>query len=76
VLKEYPRSLVVPEALWLLAEVNLRDGRDKEALELLRRLAEEYPYTDFSRRAGARLRAEVTAPCTTSSTSAPTRSGG
>jgi len=58
VLKEYPRSLVVPEALWLLAEVNLREGRDKDARELLRRLAEEYPYTDFGRRAGARLRAQ------------------
>lgn len=58
VLKEYPRSLVVPEALWLLAEVNLREGRDKEARELLRRLAEEYAYTDFGRRAGVRLRAQ------------------
>jgi outer membrane protein assembly factor BamD len=58
VLKEYPRSLVVPEALWLLAEVNHREGRDKEARELLRRLAEEYSYTEFGRRAGARLRAQ------------------
>jgi len=58
VLKEYPRTLVVPEALWLLAEVNFREGRDAAARDLLRRLAEDYPYTDFGRRAGARLRAQ------------------
>jgi outer membrane protein assembly factor BamD len=58
VLKEYPRTLVVPEALWLLAEVNFREGRDAPARELLHRLADEYPYTEFGRRAGARLRAQ------------------
>ena len=58
VLKEYPRTLVVPEALWLLAEVNAREGRDAASRDLLRRLAEEYAYTDFGRRAGARLRAQ------------------
>ena len=58
VLKEYPRTLVVPEALWLLADVNLREGKDGAARELLRRLADEYSYTDFGRRAGARLRAQ------------------
>jgi outer membrane protein assembly factor BamD len=58
VLKEYPRTLVVPEALWLLAEVNFREGRDVAARDLLRRLAEDYPYTEFGRRAGARLRAQ------------------
>jgi outer membrane protein assembly factor BamD len=58
VLKEYPRTLVIPEALWLLAEVNSREGKEAAARELLRRLAEEYPFTDFGRRAGARLRAQ------------------
>ena len=58
VLKEYPRTLVIPESLWLLAEVNFHEGKDAAARELLRRLAEEYPYTDFGRRAGARLRAQ------------------
>src|SRR5215813_1053271 len=58
VLKEYPRSLVVPEALWLLAEVNQYEGKDAAARDLLRRLADDYPYTDFGRRAGARLRAQ------------------
>ena len=58
VLKEYPRTLVVPEALWLLAEVNFHEGRDPAGRELLRRLADEYPYTEFGRRAGARLRAQ------------------
>jgi outer membrane protein assembly factor BamD len=58
VLKEYPRTLVVPEALWLLAEVNFREGKDAAGRALLRRLADDYPYTDFGRRAGARLRAQ------------------
>jgi len=58
VLKEYPRTLVIPEALWLLAEVNFREGRDAAGRELLLRLADEYPYTEFGRRAGARLRAQ------------------
>jgi outer membrane assembly lipoprotein YfiO len=57
VLKEYPRTLVVPEALWVLAEVNLHEGKDAAARELLRRLVDEYAHTDFGRRAGARLRA-------------------
>jgi outer membrane protein assembly factor BamD len=58
VLKEYPRTLVIPEALWLLAEVNFREGRDAAGRQLLLRLADEYPYTEFGRRAGARLRAQ------------------
>lgn len=57
VLREYPRTLVVPEALWLLAEVNLREGKPEEARTLLRRLEDEFPYTDFGRRAAQRLRA-------------------
>lgn len=58
VLKEYPRTLVIPEALWMLAEVNLAEGKTAEATELLRRLAGEYGYTDFGRRAAQRLRAQ------------------
>ncbi len=58
VLKEYPRTLVYPEALWLLAEVALREGKPEEARELLNRLAAEYPYTDFGRRAAQRLAAQ------------------
>jgi outer membrane protein assembly factor BamD len=57
VLREYQRTLVIPEALWLLAEVNFREGKATEARELLRRLEAEYGHTDFGRRAGARLRA-------------------
>jgi len=58
VLKEYPRTLVIPEALWLLGEVNIHEGKDAAARELFRRLADEYPYTDFGRRAGQRLQAQ------------------
>ena len=58
VLKDYPRTLVVPETLYLLAEVNLREGKTAEAQGLLRRLASEYPYTEWGRRAAQRLRAQ------------------
>lgn len=57
VLREYPRTLVIPEALWLLAEVNLREGKREEARALLLRLEQEYAYTEFGRRAAQRLRA-------------------
>ena len=29
VIKEYPRTLVVPEALWLLADLNMREGKTR-----------------------------------------------
>ena len=58
VLKEYPRTLVMPEALWLLAEVNFREGKTDKARELLQRLQGEFAYTEFGRRAAARLAAQ------------------
>jgi outer membrane protein assembly factor BamD len=58
VLKEYPRTLVLPEALYVLAEVNFREGRTADAVELLRRLATEYAYSEWGRRAAQRLRAQ------------------
>jgi len=58
VLKEYSRTLVVPEALWLLAEVNFREGKTDKARELLQRLQGEFSYTEFGRRAAARLAAQ------------------
>jgi outer membrane protein assembly factor BamD len=58
VLREYPRTLVVPEALWMLAEVNAREGKTIEARELLSRLNQEFPHTEFGRRAALRLRAQ------------------
>jgi outer membrane protein assembly factor BamD len=56
VLKEYSRTLVVPEAIFLLAEISFKEGKTDEAIALLRRLETEYGYTDFGRRAAARLR--------------------
>ena len=58
VLKEYPRTLVVPEAMFMLAEISFREGKTDEAVALLRRLESEYGYTDFGRRAAVRLRAQ------------------
>jgi outer membrane protein assembly factor BamD len=54
-LKEFPRTLVIPEALWMLADIRFREGRAPEATALLRRLATEYPFTEWGRRAGQRL---------------------
>jgi outer membrane protein assembly factor BamD len=58
VLKQYPRTLVIPETLYTLAEVNFSEGRTKEAIDLLRQCANEYSYTDWGRRAAQRLRAQ------------------
>ena len=58
VLKEYSRTLVVPEAMFMLADISFREGKTDEGLALLRRLESEYGYTDFGRRAAVRLRAQ------------------
>ena len=58
VLKEYSRTLVVPEAMFMLAEISFREGKTDEAVALLRRLETEYGYSDFGRRAAVRLRAQ------------------
>jgi outer membrane protein assembly factor BamD len=58
ILKEYPRTLVIPETLWLLAEVNAREGKTRESTEVLQRLSADYSYTDYGRRAAQRLRAQ------------------
>jgi outer membrane protein assembly factor BamD len=58
VIKEYPRTLVVPEALWLLADLNMREGKTEQGRELLRRLQQEFAYTEYGRRAIQRLRAQ------------------
>jgi outer membrane protein assembly factor BamD len=55
VLKEYPRTLVIPEALYTLAEVNFAEGKSREASELLQRLANEYGFTEWGKRARQRL---------------------
>ena len=56
VLKDYPRSLIVPEALYRLADINAREGRTEEAQQMFKRLADEYGYTEWGRRAVQRLR--------------------
>jgi len=58
VLKSYPRTLVIPETLYLLADVNFYEGKNAEAVDLLRRLSGEYGYTEWGRRATQRLRAQ------------------
>ena len=58
VLKEYPRTLVIPETLYTLAEVNFAEGKNREAVELLRQLAHDYSFTEWGKRAVQRLRAQ------------------
>ena len=55
-LKEYPRTLVVPEALFRLGEVYAIEGRARESQDTFRRLADEFPYSEWGRRAAQRLR--------------------
>ena len=56
VLKDYPRTLVVPEALFRLGEVASLEGKSDEARARFERLANEYPYTEWGRRAAQRLK--------------------
>jgi len=58
VVKEYPRAPVMPEALFLLADVNFSEGRNSEAVALLRQVATEYGYTEWGKRAAQRLRVQ------------------
>jgi outer membrane protein assembly factor BamD len=55
VVKEYPRTLVIPEALFRLGEVYSLDGRAEESQRMFRQLADEYPYTEWGKRAAQRL---------------------
>ena len=57
VLKEYPRTLVIPEALFRLGDIHASEGRTKDAEDAFRRLSDEYGYTEWGRRAAQRLRA-------------------
>ena len=55
VIKEYPRTLVIPEALYRLGEVYSGDGRPEDSQKMFRQVADEYPYTEWGRRAAQRL---------------------
>ncbi len=55
VVTEYPRTLVIPEALFRLGEVYSGDGRVEDSQRMYRRLADEYPYTEWGKRAAQRL---------------------
>ena len=55
ILKDHLGTLVMPETLYLLAEIDSHEGRADEAAQTFRRLAEEYPYTEWGQRAAERL---------------------
>jgi len=56
VLRDYPRTLVIPETLFRLGEVNAALGRRQEAHEAFQKVASAYSYTEWGRRAAQRLR--------------------
>ena len=55
VLKEYPRTLVVPETLYLLGDIRIAEGNPREARRIFTELSEQYPHSDWGRRASQRL---------------------
>jgi outer membrane protein assembly factor BamD len=60
VLKEYGRTQAAPEALFQKAETLIRLGRSDEAASLLKRLVDEFPSSEWSRRARERQAARGT----------------
>jgi outer membrane protein assembly factor BamD len=60
VVKNYPRTLVIPEALYRLGEVYATEGRTQEAQAAFRRAANDYSYTEWGRRAAQRLKTAAT----------------
>lgn len=55
VLKDHRGTLVVPETLYLLAEMDAQEGQTDKATETFRQLADEYPYTEWGQRAAERV---------------------
>lgn len=60
-LKDYPGTLVIPETLYLLAEIDAQEGESDEAIKTLERLADDYGYTEWGQRAADRLAQSVAA---------------
>jgi TolA-binding protein len=54
VLKDYSRTAAAPQALFEKADALVRLGRMDEATTALRRLVEEHPGSEWSRRARQR----------------------
>lgn len=55
IMKEYPRTLVVPETLYLLGDIRMAEGNPREARRIFTELSEQYPHSDWGRRASQRL---------------------
>ncbi len=52
ILKDYPRQMeVLPAVLYLLGEIHFREGRQAEAARVIQRLVDEYPSSEWARRA-------------------------
>jgi outer membrane protein assembly factor BamD len=60
VVKDYARTLVIPEALYRLGEVYAGEGRARDAQDTFRRVVAEYSYTEWGRRAAQQLKAMAT----------------
>uniref|UniRef100_UPI0039793E95 tetratricopeptide repeat protein n=1 Tax=Salmonella sp. SAL4356 TaxID=3159877 RepID=UPI0039793E95 len=59
ILKEYARTAAVPQALFLKAEALARLQRTQEADQALKRLVEEYPSSEWAKRARQRLTTSI-----------------
>jgi outer membrane protein assembly factor BamD len=54
ILKEYPRTAAAPQALYQKADALMRLGRSAEAADVLKRLVDQYPASEWSQRARQR----------------------
>jgi outer membrane protein assembly factor BamD len=54
VIRDYARTQAAPEALYQKADVLVRLGRSDEAASVLKRLVDEFPASEWSRRARER----------------------
>lgn len=59
VLKDYPRALVIPQALFFKGDTLLRLGQREEAAKAIHRLVEEYSHTEWARRAYQRYAGQL-----------------
>jgi TolA-binding protein len=60
VIRDYGRTQAAPEALYQKADALVRLGRPDEAASVLQRLVDEFPASEWSRRARERQAARGT----------------
>lgn len=56
IVKDYPRTLVVPETLYLAGAIHLVNSRPEDGTRMLRRVVDEYPHSVWAAKAKSLLR--------------------